>query len=168
MRHRLSALTVICMVATIAGSAAAAYFAARIAAKPEGHSHPHEHGHSHEVEPNATTGDLHAWMHEQLRVSDAQHEKLTPFETAFTEASQQLNLEISAAEQQLAAAVQSSTRDKSQINEALERLDQAHAQLRRLTLDHFFVMEQHLDPEQAERLRQWTHDSLIRQLQSHN
>ncbi len=170
MRQRISTLTAVCMVATIFGSATAAYIAARVAAKPERHTHPHQHAHAHANEPGTGTGttDLHAWMHEQLNVSDEQHEKLTPFETAFNEASRQLNLDISAAEQELASAVQNSSRDQSQIDRTLQRLDQAHAQLRRLTLDHFFVMEQHLDPEQAQRLRQWTHDSLIRQLQSRN
>jgi len=154
------------MAATIAGSAAAAYFSARIAAKPEKHSHPHQHG--HEVEADPAGDDLHAWMHQQLKISKEQHDKLSPFETAFDESSLQLNLDISAAEQELAALVKTSTRNSANIDQALERLNQAHAQLRRLTLDHFFVMEQHLDPEQAERLRQWTHDSLIRQLQSRN
>lgn len=166
MRQRISALTVICMVVTIIGSAAAAYFAARIAAQPDRHSHSHHHDHG--IGANATENDLHAWMHAQLKISQEQHEKLTPFETAFAETSDQLDLEISAAEQQLAMAVQSSSRDQTQIDQALQRLNHAHAQLRRLTLEHFFVMEQHLDPEQAKRLRRWTHDSLIRQLQSRN
>jgi len=164
MARRISPLTAICMVVTICGSAAAAYFAAQIAAKPERHSHAHDHTHTGE---SATSGsDLHDWMHEQLDISAEQEKLLIPFETAFAEAGKKLELDISSAEKELATLVKNSARNEAEIDRILNRLDEAHAQLRRLTLEHFFVMETHLDAGQAERLRQWTHDSLIRQLQS--
>ncbi len=149
------------MLAWIAGgvllSAAAAYLAARIGAR--GHHHPAPHGHT----KNGKGADLHAWMHEQLDISPEQWARLEPFEKSFENDSAQLLQKIKTGGEQLASAIGEGSRGAPAIQDALDRINQAQAELQKITLDHFFVMKEHLDPEQAKRLLEWTHESITRQ-----
>lgn len=105
--------------------------------------------------------DFHRWMHEQLAITPAQHEALEAVEAAFEKERQQLRDEIASAGKQLADAVRKGKSGSAEIDAALLRLNAAQGKLQRATLDHFFAMKDHLDPEQAEKLLQWTHDSIL-------
>ena len=111
-----------------------------------------EAGHDH---------DLHRWMHERLVLTDAQHSALEPFEHAYEETRKRLGAQIVAAGQELAVAVREGNRGAPEVDQALGKLNEAQAELQRATLDHFFAMKEHLDPEQAEKLLEWTHDSIV-------
>ncbi len=102
-------------------------------------------------------------MHEKLDLSDETRKRLAPFEAEFERERKRLTDDLAAAEQTLAQAISRVPRESAEIDLALEQINQAQAELRRLTLRHFFDMEEQLDAEQAERLRQWTHDSLLLQ-----
>jgi Spy/CpxP family protein refolding chaperone len=105
--------------------------------------------------------DFHRWMHDQLHLSAEQHAALEPLEQAFEAESVRLKVEIAAAGRALADAVRRGQRGAPEIEAALARLSAAQSALQRATLDHFFEMKDHLDPDQAEQLLQWTHDSLL-------
>lgn len=114
--------------------------------------------------PAAASGseeDLHRWMHKHLAITPAQHKTLDPIEDAFEKERIRLREEIVKAGHDLANAVRGGKSDSPEIAAALARLNAAQAQLQRATLDHFFAMKDHLDPEQAEKLLQWTHDSIL-------
>jgi Spy/CpxP family protein refolding chaperone len=72
-----------------------------------------------------------------------------------------LRKEIAEAGRALAAAVRKGQAGSPEIDAALTRLNAAQAELQRATLDHFFAMKDHLEPDQAEKLLEWTHDSLL-------
>ena len=133
-------------------SAAAAFVAARLG------SGAHDHGTA-----GAGGGDLHAWMHKHLKISEEQHALLDPFEDDFERERERLLDEIGSAGEELAAAVRDSDKGSPRVERALLRLNRAQGELQKKTLDHFFVMKEHLDPDQAERLLQWTHDSITGQ-----
>ncbi|MEK7951490.1 periplasmic heavy metal sensor [Luteolibacter soli] len=107
--------------------------------------------------------DFHHWMHEQLALTDAQHEALNPIEQAYQQEKEQLQKEITAAGGELAAAVRAGKSGSPEIEAALTRLNSAQARLQHATLAHFFAMKEHLDPAQSEKLLQWTHDSILAQ-----
>jgi len=107
--------------------------------------------------------DFHRWMHDHLGLSAEQHRALEPAEQAFDRERERLRGEIAAAGLELAEAVRTGERTSPEIPGALGRLHHAQGELQRATLDHFFAMKEQLDPEQAEKLLQWTHDSLVHQ-----
>jgi Spy/CpxP family protein refolding chaperone len=109
----------------------------------------------------AAEDDFHHWMHEQLKLTTAQHDALDPIEKAFEKERARLRAEIARAGRDLADAVRQGKSGSPEIEAALTRLNAAQAGLQRATLDHFFAMKDHLEPAQAEKLLQWTHDSIL-------
>ncbi len=105
--------------------------------------------------------DFHQWMHERLDITPDQHAALEPFEHAFETERERLRAEIAQAGRDLAQGVRKGDPESPQIDDALTRLNAAQAALQRATLDHFFAMKRHLDPTQAEKLLEWTHDSIV-------
>lgn len=105
--------------------------------------------------------DFHRWMHEQLAITPVQHEALAAVEAGYEKEREELRGEISEAGKQLADAVRKGNAGSPEIEAALQRLNAAQGKLQRATLTHFFAMKDHLDPAQAEKLLQWTHDSIL-------
>ena len=121
----------------------------------------HRHGQGHAQQHHEP--DFHAWMHEHLDITAEQHEKLEPIEADFEQQRVRLWAEIRAAGHALAAAIGGADVQDARLKAALDRLNLAQAELQRKTLDHFFAMKRYLRPAQAERLLEWTHDSLTRE-----
>ncbi len=111
--------------------------------------------------PEPETPDFHAWMHEHLDLTPAQHDALEPAEQRFEKSRLEIEARIASAGRDLAAAVRAGDGDSPAIRDALQRLHTAQGELQQATLDHFFEMKEPLDPEQAEKLLQWTHDRLV-------
>ncbi|MFC7338337.1 periplasmic heavy metal sensor [Haloferula chungangensis] len=114
-----------------------------------------------EPEKRERSHDLHHWMHEQLVLTEAQHQAMAPFEKAYEESHNILSDRINDAGRELAQAVRLGKADSPEVEQALVKLNAAQAAMQRATLDHFFAMKEHLDSEQAEKLLEWTHDSIV-------
>lgn len=112
-------------------------------------------------DPRASEQSFHQWMHANLKMPEEQHRQLEPFENAYEVERLRLRQEIREAGNALARAVREGSRESPQVASALDRLHAAQGELQRITLDHFFTMRDHLDPEQAERLGQWIHDNIL-------
>jgi len=136
-------------LATVLLAGGTAFFVTR--AVPHGKATPHP----------VAEDDFHHWMHEQLKLTTAQHDALDPIEKAFEKERARLRTEIAAAGRDLADAVRRGKSGSPEIEAALTRLNAAQAGLQRATLGHFFAMKDHLEPAQAEKLLQWTHDSIL-------
>lgn len=117
--------------------------------------------HGHADHGKGTERDFHQWIHDNLEITEEQHSVLEPFEKAYELDRTRLHMEVTDAGRELADAVRGGQRNSPEINMALSRLNTAQASLQRATLDHFFSMKEHLDPDQAEKLLQWTHDSIV-------
>jgi Spy/CpxP family protein refolding chaperone len=113
------------------------------------------HGHS-----TSTEGDFHQWAHEQLDLRPEQEEALRPVETAFHNERARLAKTLADAGHDLAHAILDHGRDSPELSAALLRINHLQLELQQLTLDHFFDMKAHLDPDQAQKLLEWTHDSI--------
>ena len=109
----------------------------------------------------ASEDEFHRWMHEQLQITPAQHQALASVEEAYEKEREQLRSEITEAGKLLADAVRQGKAGSPEIEASLQRLNAAQGKLQRATLTHFFAMKDHLDPGQAEKLLQWTHDSIL-------
>ncbi|RYD66221.1 MAG: periplasmic heavy metal sensor, partial [Verrucomicrobiaceae bacterium] len=133
------------MVATVALAGVTAYLVVRTVTKPA----------------TVRSPELHEWMHEQLALTRQQHDALEPIEHDYEAQRERLKIEITNAGRDLAEAVRKGKSGSPEIEAALSRLSTAQAALQRATLVHFFAMRDHLDPAQAEKLLQWTHDSLL-------
>ena len=120
----------------------------------------HRHGESHAKEH--AEPDFHAWMHEHLDITPEQHAKLEPIEAEFEQQRVRLRAEIRSAGLAVAAAIRAAQVNDAELQAALQRLNQSQGELQRLTLDHFFAMKRYLRPAQAQKLVQWTHDSITR------
>ncbi|MGE9269802.1 MAG: periplasmic heavy metal sensor [Verrucomicrobiales bacterium] len=113
--------------------------------------------------PHSHNIDLHHWMHSQLNLTPDQHRALAPIEAEFEATRKRLQNRIDKAGHQLAASVRESDRTTPATRQALEALNRAQTDLQQATLEHFFAMKEHLDPDQAELLIEWTHDSILHQ-----
>lgn len=120
----------------------------------------HRHGESHAHDHVQT--DLHAWMHAHLDITTEQHDKLEPLEAEFETLRARLKEDLRLADVGLAQTIREPHVSEASMNAALERLNKAQGALQRATLDHFFVMKRYLRPAQANKLLEWTHDSLTR------
>uniref|UniRef100_UPI003783EA9C periplasmic heavy metal sensor n=1 Tax=Prosthecobacter sp. TaxID=1965333 RepID=UPI003783EA9C len=121
------------------------------------HRHGESHAHNHEEQ------DFHTWMHEHLDITPEQHAKLEPIEAEFEVERTRLKNDIRTAGAELATTIGATNVNDARLKSALERLNKSQGDLQRLTLDHFFAMKRYLRPAQAEKLVEWTHDSLARQ-----
>jgi len=111
--------------------------------------------------PTASTdGDFHQWTHEQLDLTPEQDKALQPVETAFYKERARLAKTLADAGHDLAHAIQDHGRDSQELSAALLRINHLQLELQKLTLNHFFDMKAHLDPDQAHKLLEWTHDSI--------
>ena len=147
MKHRFPRL--LWALATILLAGGTAFLVTRIIPRDPATSRP------------AVEDDFHHWMHGQLKLTSAQHDALDPIEKAFEKERARLRSEIAGAGRDLADAVRRGKSGSPEIEAALTRLNAAQAALQRATLDHFFAMKDHLEPAQAEKLLQWTHDSIL-------
>lgn len=117
--------------------------------------------HHHHPEGDSPALTLHEWLHENLAIRAEQEKLLHPIELAFEQDSRLCREEIEAAGTALAETIRNAPENSAEIEKARLRLHETKGRLEEITLEHFFAMKEHLDPEQREKLLQWTHDSLI-------
>lgn len=117
--------------------------------------------HQWQAHAESTQPDFHHWMHDHLELTPRQQQALEPVEHRFENTRLEIEARINTAGQDLAAAVRAGDGHSPAIDDALQRLHTAQSELQKATLDHFFEMKESLDPEQAEKLLQWTHDRLL-------
>ena len=119
--------------------------------------------------PRSSRGDssghseanFHDWLHGNLEISAAQEAELLPIETLYEDRRLELREAIERAGQRLAGAIREHGANSPELKAAREDLNAAQGQLQQATLDHFFAMKEYLNPEQGEKLLQWTHDSIL-------
>ncbi|RFC42250.1 MAG: Heavy-metal resistance [Verrucomicrobia bacterium] len=104
---------------------------------------------------------FHDWLHANLAMSPSQHLALKPFEANYEKERARLRHEIQEAAALLATAIGTEGAKADSVEDALRRLQTAQGELQRATLRHFFLMKDHLDPAQAQKLVRWTHDNLL-------
>jgi hypothetical protein len=107
-------------------------------------------------------GELHALMHEEMRLDAAQQAKVEVLERQFAERRKALDGQLQAANAQLAAAMVSEHQYGPRVAEAVDRSHMAMGDLQKATLSHVFAMRAVLRPDQAARFDQEVSKALTR------
>lgn len=105
---------------------------------------------------------LHDWMHQHLGISAEQHHVLDPLETTYEASHVRLRQNVRQLGTELAIAIRDAA-PPATVFTAQEKLNAAQGELQQATLQHFIEMKQHLTPGQAQKLAEWTHDSILLQ-----
>ncbi|SHI75468.1 protein refolding chaperone Spy/CpxP family [Rubritalea squalenifaciens DSM 18772] len=113
-----------------------------------------EHGHG------AGGENFHAWIHENLELSEQQEKEMHASEAAFHKKEAQLLKEQGEAKAALAHAVWEHGKGSPELETAIQRVNHIQGEMQRASLDHFFEMKEYLEPEQAEKMLQWLHDGI--------
>lgn len=105
--------------------------------------------------------DAHVWLHEQIGITDEQHQKLSVIEKNFAEKQKVLREKIHVGNLELAAAMLEDKAFSERVAAAVERIHHAQGELQKLTIEHIFDMQTVLTPQQAEKLNKLAADALV-------
>lgn len=92
---------------------------------------------------------LHEIAHEELNLTPEQDVKLDAIEADFAIKRHQLELELRAANAELAAAIQAERRNGPAVNAAVDHFHRTMGRLQKLTIEHVFAMRSVLTAAQA-------------------
>lgn len=104
--------------------------------------------------------DAHAWVHRQLKITPEQEQAAALTETRFNEQRTILLARLRAANAELAQAILEGKANSPKVEEAVQKIHTAQAELQQLTLEHVFEMRAALTPEQYDKLLKLTADAL--------
>lgn len=99
--------------------------------------------------PPETGVDLHAVLHEKLRLDAEQERQLEVLETEFAVRRQQLEAQLRAENRRLAAAMQAEHRNGPEVNAAIDASHVTMGRLQKETVAHVFAMRNLLREDQA-------------------
>lgn len=95
--------------------------------------------------------ELHDVLHHQLELDAAQQARLEALERQFAVRRSQLELELRAANAQLAGAIEAEHGNGPRVAAAVDASHAAMGELQKATLEHIFAMRQILRPGQADK-----------------
>lgn len=104
--------------------------------------------------------DLHEILHHQLGHTLEQEKRIQTLEAQFAERRRSLDMEMRAANRDLADALQADPTYGLPAKQAIERFHQAMAALQEQTTIHILAMREVLTPEQAERFDRTVREAL--------
>lgn len=104
--------------------------------------------------------DLHAWVHDQLGLTDEQEEQIEQTEAQFQARRRELLQQIKNANAELARAMLESRDRSPKVAEAVEKIHHAQSELQKATIDHVFEMKPALRPDQYDKLLKLTAEAL--------
>jgi hypothetical protein len=100
-------------------------------------------------QPRANETELHALLHEQLKLTPQQHIKVDEIEATFAVRRKALELEMRAANVRLAEAIAEEHGYGPKVTAAIDHSHVVMGELQKETLEHLFSMRAVLNPEQA-------------------
>ena len=99
--------------------------------------------------PDPNTGRLHALMHEKLDLDPRQESRIEKLEDDFAARRKSLDVELQAANADLARAIASEHQYGPAVEKAVDHSHHAMGELQKATLQHVFAMRDVLRPDQA-------------------
>lgn len=99
--------------------------------------------------PRASETELHALLHDDLKLTSQQQEKLDKEEARFAVRRKALELEMRAANARLAEAIEEEHGYGPKVTAAIDNSHIMMGELQKETLEHLFAMRAILNPEQA-------------------
>lgn len=111
----------------------------------------------------ATPRDYHAWIHEELKMTDEQERRLLSSEERYIETQRHLSEVIRLANRELADAIGEDRSNSDRVQAKVALIHDAMGQLQRATLQHIFEMKEVLEPAQYDKLMELTKEALSHQ-----
>lgn len=104
--------------------------------------------------------DLHLWIHQQLDISPEQEKKLQATENRYIEKKKYNEEIIRLANMELSQEILKSKSHTPEIEQILQKIQQAQGELQKATLEHVFEMKVGLTSEQYDKLLNLTANAL--------
>ena len=92
---------------------------------------------------------LHEMVHKDLRLTPAQRTMIDAAEATFAVRRKALEVDMRAANRELASAIQESHQDSPKVQAAIDHIHHSMGELQKETIAHVFAMRAVLTPEQA-------------------
>lgn len=103
------------------------------------------------VPQNPVESEIHALLHQELKLDPGQEAQIETIEREFALRKQAVELELRGDNARLAAAIQAEHGYGPQVQAAVDRSHAAMGELQKITLEHIFAMRSVLRPDQAAR-----------------
>ncbi len=94
------------------------------------------------------------WLTQQLHITPEQEKKLEPVERAYDKRRIELRNRIMAASQELARVLVEEKQYSVRVKVASQRVNELQAELKNITLQHFYEMQPLMTPEQVKRMNE--------------
>lgn len=101
--------------------------------------------------PEQAETELHALLHRELDLSEAQHDRLDALETRFARRRAAIEAEMRADNARLAQAIALEKGYGPRVTQAIDHSHMLMGELQKVTLEHVFAMRAELTPSQAEK-----------------
>lgn len=102
--------------------------------------------------PPTAPADSHEWLHDQLKLTPAQHAALDPVEARYAHKQHLLMGQLHDANRELARAMGEEKAYSPAVSAAVEKIHQRMGEMQKLSIEHVFEMRQVLTPEQGDKL----------------
>ena len=127
---RIGLIALIAFIAAVAG-----VYAARIFSEP----------------PRKSESELHAFLHNELKLNTAQEAKVEAIEARFAVRKKALELDMRAANARLAEAIEAEHGYGPKVTAAVDHVHHVMGEMQKETLEHLFAMRAVMNPDQARR-----------------
>jgi nickel and cobalt resistance protein CnrR len=107
-----------------------------------------------------SAGEAHQWVHDQLRITAEQEERLGPMEKRYEDQKRHYTELMRLANRELAEAILVDKGSSPRVKTAVATIHEAMGHLQQATLDHVFEMKEVLTAEQYEKLLNLTANGL--------
>ena len=104
--------------------------------------------------------DSHQWLHDQLKLTPAQHAALDPIEARYAQKQHLLMRQLQDANRELSRAMGEGKAYSAAVSAAVEKIHQHMGEMQKLSIEHVFEMRQVLTPEQGDKLVQLAQQAL--------
>ena len=102
-------------------------------------------------QPRKSESELHAFLHNELKLNTAQEAKVEAIEARFAVQRKALELDMRAANARLAEAIEAEHGYGPKVTAAVDHVHHVMGEMQKETLEHLFAMRAVMNPEQARR-----------------
>lgn len=111
-------------------------------------------------QPETSHADAHDWLHSQLNITEEQEVALEEIEDRFAETEAKLEAALAAANTHLAEVLKEDRTYSPRVEQAVDKIHHAMADLQKATVEHLVEMEDVLTPEQYDQLLELAGEAL--------
>ena len=102
-------------------------------------------------QPRKSESELHAFLHNELKLDAAQEAKIEAIEARFAVRKKALELDMRAANARLAEAIEAEHGYGPKVTAAVDHVHHVMGEMQKSTLEHLFEMRAVMNPDQARR-----------------